>query len=224
MSDLVGEIRAMFEKDRDEISPESPMKMVSDSELKMTPGLRGMREYFQERINRATRRGYRLHAGAPLNPDHKQAMYDTSEPMLAHTVAIGLGAFSAGVMMGQQNDHLVRLKIFQGDPDALFEMKEFREAAKNMALGFSNDDEVVEFFTDYAKGAMEQMGVMTGFLRRSGNPNKVWDLWIFTSTGLVTASYMAGCRLGTTWREKDVLDGILMATEEGSRGPEGTHG
>ena len=44
------------------------------------------------------------------------------------------------------------------------------------------------------------------------DPVKVWDVWCLVGTHTVVNTYLAGYRMGCTWRERDVLDGIEIAT------------
>ena len=62
----------------------------------------------------------------------------------------------------------------------------------------------------------------TGFAHATDvEPNKGWDIWLLNGTACICAGYLAGHLMGTTWRERDVLDGIEIASEVNLSGSEG---
>jgi hypothetical protein len=95
------------------------------------------------------------------------------------------------------------------------------KATTALGAGFADDEEVCEYFADYLMGGINHLAHVTGFAHAEVDPAKVWDLWVMGSTACICAGFMAGDKLGTTWRERDVLDGIAMATEEAPVGPTG---
>jgi hypothetical protein len=90
-----------------------------------------------------------------------------------------------------------------------------------MALGFAEDTEVLRFFTQFLVGGLEHLSHITGFAHRQVDPGKVWDVWMLIGTACICSSYLAGHNVGKEWKERDVLSGIEIATQEVPRGPAG---
>jgi hypothetical protein len=145
----------------------------------------------------------------------------TAEVMTAPMIATLFRAFSDGVMIGHRDNILVRMKLHFGQVDELWSDDSFLKATTSLGAGFADDEEVCEYFADYLMGGINHLAHVTGFAHAEVNPAKVWDLWVMGSTACVCAGFMAGNKLGTTWRERDVLDGIAMATEEAPVGSTG---
>ena len=82
-----------------------------------------------------------------------------------------------------------------------------------MAHGFAEDREVCDYFNTYLQSALHHMTHVTGFAHSEVVPTKVWDVWLLSGTAVITASFLAGTQMGATWRERDVLDGIEIASE-----------
>jgi hypothetical protein len=80
---------------------------------------------------------------------------------------------------------------------------------------------VCQYFAEYLMGGVNHLAHVTGFAHSNVEPQKVWDIWIMGGTACVCASFLAGNKLGTSWRERDVLDGIAIATEEAPVGSTG---
>lgn len=216
MSDLLDEMNAAFEAVHDD---EDSGPVVMESNAEMPPGVVGMKDYFSKVMLVITRRIYRWYAGATMTTDSEELLRLTSEKMVKPVTMAMLEAFSAGVMVSHRSNDLVRKCWAHDAVDHVFHDKEFMDAAKTMASGFSEDPEVWEHFTQYVAGAAEFMAHLTGFAHHE-LPNKVWDVWMIAGNSTATAAYLAGNRMGTSWYERDVLDGILIATEETSDGPE----
>jgi hypothetical protein len=181
-----------------------------------------MRAFYQERLLLIARRGYHHFAGATLPSNSDQLVVHTGEYMMPATIATSLAAFSNGVMIGHREDHTVRMCYHFESLEHLFHDEDFLTASGDMAKGFTNDPEVYEFFDKYVTGGLNHVSHITGFAHQEEIPAaKVWDVWLMVGTATTAASYLAGYRLGDAWRERDVLDGIEIATEESPRGSEG---
>lgn len=219
MTDLADEVKASFGKTHEEHAASGPVQLVTTDEMSEVPAFETMRSYYEHRLLMWARRGYRHFAGASMPHDGDKLIEMTKPVMMAPFIATGLTAFSDGVMIGHQDDHLVQMCFRFDNVDHLFHDDDFREASNTMADGFADDDEVGEFFGTYITGGLNHLAHLTGFAHSEADPTKVWDLWLLVGTAVTCASYLAGLSLGTTWRERDVLDGIAIASEEDSRGP-----
>lgn len=217
VNDLVDEIKGSFEKSRDDVAGESPGAMVIATQGDdLAPGFQAMKEYYEDRLLMIARRAYRHFAGSNLPTDGDKLVTHTAKYLQAPMIAVTMGAFSDGVMIGHRNDHMVRMCFHFNNLEHLFHDDAYREASQKMSLGFADDREVCEYFREYVGGALAHITHVTGFAHSEVVPAKVWDIWLLTGTACVTASFLAGSKMGTSWRERDVLDGIELASESRS--------
>lgn len=223
MTDLVDQVKACFDKTREaQDDGRGPLQIISPGDEEMAPGFDAMRYHFGERLIMTARRGYRHFGGAALPSNSDLLLVATGEYMMPATIGVSMSAFSHGVMIGHREDHLVRMCYHFQNLEHLFHDDDFLEATSDMAKGFANDPEVYEFFDTYVTGGLHHVSHVTGFAHQEDvQTAKVWDVWLLTGTATTAASYLAGFRLGDAWRERDVLDGIEIATEGDPRGSEG---
>lgn len=220
MTDLIEEVKLSFERVRP--NADGPLTVVTSAdETELAPGFQPMQAYFQDRLLMVTRRGYRHFAGSTMPTNGNELVQRTIPTMVSMMIATSLGAFADGVMVGQQIDQTVKMCIHFNALDHLWHDQGFRATSLTMAHGFAEVDEVSSYFHTYVETAIAYISHVTGFAHSEVDPGKVWDLWMMAGASCVCTSYLAGNQLGTTWRERDVLDGIEAATEEGSRGPQG---
>jgi len=219
MTDLIEEVRASFEKARHP-EVEGPVTLVAD-DLAQAPGFMAMKAYFENRVQIVTRRGYRHFAGATLTSNADELLKLTAMEMVTPLLATTFRAFSDGVLIGQRDNHLVRMAIHFHTADNLWEDDDFLKASKELSTGFADDEEVVTYFGEYLMGGVNHLAHVTGFAHSEVDPIKIWDIWIMGGMACVCASFLAGNKLGTSWRERDVLDGIAIATEEAPVGSTG---
>lgn len=213
MNDLVEEIKASYERSREEVAgSDGPTVITTDGDA-LAPGFSAMKSYYESRLLMICRRGYRHFAGSNMPTDADTLITRTAEFLNAPMIAVSMGAFTDGVMLGHQSDHLVKMCFHFDNVEHLFHDDGFRQSSLKMTKGFATDREVCAYFQEYVAGATAHMAHITGFAHNEVVPTKVWDVWILVGTACVTASYLAGTRMGTSWRERDVLDGIEIASE-----------
>src|SRR4029077_19767561 len=94
----------------------------------------------------------------------------------------------------------------------LFGNAGFHLESNTMATGFAEDNEIREFFMDYLGSGVTHISHITGFSHSEVDPNQVWDLWMIVGLATIGSCYIAGHNMGSTWRERDVLDGIEIAS------------
>jgi hypothetical protein len=211
MTDLVDEVKDSFEKSKEEVG--GGVTVVRDEGNELAPGFAAMRSYYEQRLLVIMRRGYRHHAGSTLPVSADDLLGLTGQYLIAPMIAVSMGAFADGVMLGHRVDHLVKMCFHFHTVDHLFHDDAFRQSALQMTHGFAEDSAVCEYFHEYVAGALAHMAHVTGFAHSEVQPAKVWDVWILAGTACVTASFLAGTKMGTSWRERDVLDGIEIASE-----------
>lgn len=221
MTDLVDEVRASFDLAKHHNSTDGAVTVLGPSDVIEVPGFTGMKSYYDTRITVITRRGYRHFAGATLTHDADALLTQTAEVMATPMLATLFRAFSDGVMTGHQDDHLVRMAIYFDRIDSLWNDTDFVNASGELSSGFADDDEVCTYFSEYMLGGINHLAHTTGYAHSQVEPNKVWDIWIMGGMACACASFIAGSKLGSTWRERDVLDGIAIATEEAPGGSTG---
>lgn len=214
MSDLAEEVRTSFERSRDEQAPgKGPVVLIKEDEPELAPGFDAAREYYGHQLLVYARRGYRHFAGADLPTGADELLALTTPIMEELLVAALVQSFADGVMIGQRSEYLVQMCVHFGMVEHLFHDNDFRAASLLMAKGFTDDTEVIGYFSEYIRGGLAHLSHVTGFSHSQTDPNKIWDVWIMTGSAAIAAAYLAGQRLGTSWREQDVLHGIEMATE-----------
>lgn len=218
MTDLVDEVKASFETAQADVG--GGVTVVRDDGEELAPGFMAMREHYEQVLLTIVRRSYRYYAGREMPTDGDELLILTAQKMTAPLIAASLGAFANGVKIGHRSDHLVKMCFHFHSVEHLFHDDAFKESSLQMAHGFAEDREVTTYFHEYVEGALSHMAHITGFAHSEVNPAKVWDLWILASTACVTASFLAGNRMGASWRERDVLDGIEIASE--SAGEDGS--
>jgi len=213
MNDLVEEIKSSFEKSKEEVAGDSQVTVVRGDTDELAPGFMAMKSSYERQLLVIMRRAYRHYAGSDLPTQADELLTLTAGFLTAPMIAISMKAFANGVMIGQQSDHMVRMCVHFGNVEHLFHDDAFDTAGMQMAHGFAGDREVCEYFNTYVSGGVAQIAHSTGFAHSEIQPHKVWDVWILVGTACVTASYLAGNRMGASWRERDVLDGIEIASE-----------
>jgi hypothetical protein len=218
---LIEEVRNSFENQQEELTGRGPISIIRPGDEELAPGFNAMRSYYEERLLAFTRRSYRHYAGGSMPTEADELLRRTGEKMLPALIALELQAYADGVLIGHRADAQVQISFHFHIVDQLFAEKEFRESSDRLASGFSDDTEVIDFFRTFTSGGVENMSHITGFAHHDVDPGKVWDIWLLVGTAVVCSCYLAGHRMGVTWRERDVLDGIEIATEEGTDGPEG---
>jgi hypothetical protein len=214
MTDLVDEVKASFETSREDVAPDTPGgTVITTYGDELAPGFKAMRSCYEEKLLMIMRRGYRQFAGSNLPTDGDELIKLTATYLQAPVIAVSIAAFTDGVMLGHRTDHMVKMCFHFNNVEHLFHDDGFRDSSMRMAHGFATDHAVCDYFNTYIDGAMSHMAHVTGFAHSEVKPHKIWDLWILGGTACVTAGYLAGNKLGATWRERDVLDGIEIASE-----------
>ena len=213
MTDLIDEVVASFNKTRDDHADSGPVTVVKPGDQEMAPGFNSMRSYYGDRLLAVTRRGYRHFAGSTMPTNADQLLELTSQVMAEYLLALVLESFADGVVIGHQQHQAVRIFTHFDKVDDLFTEEPFREHSRQLAKRFSDDPSVLAYFNEYVDGGLHHLAHITGFAHREVDPGKVWDVWLLVGTACMCATYLAGHHLGTTWRERDVLAGIELATE-----------
>lgn len=216
MTDLIDEVRASFNKTRDDHGDRGPVTVLGPGDPReqgFPPGFTAMRNYYGERLLAITRRGYRHFAGSTLPTDADQLMELTSQVMAEYVLALVFDAFADGVAIGHQQQQTVRIFTHFNTLEQIFTDELFRESSREMAKRFSEDPDVLAYFNEYVEGGMHHLAHVTGFAHREVEPGKIWDVWLLVGTACMCATFLAGHHLGVTWRERDVLEGIELATQ-----------
>jgi len=211
---LIDEIKGVFETAREEQTEETgPVVVTHRLDEELANGFNAMRGYYQEQILAITRRGYRHFAGSAMPHSADLVLLHTDPVMRPLMVALLFQAFTDGVLIAHEDDQEVKMAIHFHNVDDLFADDEFREKSTAMATGFADDEEVLTYFSEYVQSALAQLAHLTGFAHTpDAEPSKVWDVWILAGTATISAGYLAGAKLGSSWKERDVLDGIAIAS------------
>lgn len=219
---LFEEVRHAFAqvRDRQEEVP-GPIQVLRDSDDELAPGFNAMREHYHEAMLVLCRRGYRHYAGSTMPQQADEILTRTGEYMLEKVICLVMTAFSDGVLVGHQDDHLVKMCLHFNNPGHLFHDADFRDSSRAMCNGFAEDAEVLEFFNEYVIGGVNQMSHACGYAHQSeADPHKAWDIWLITGSACVSAGFLSGFLMGQSWKERDVLSGIEIASQEATSGPD----
>lgn len=216
MTDLIDEVKESFSKYRDQtnLPSDTPVGLVAEEELDDVLGFFAMRDHYLDRYLAVTRRGYYQFAGCTPPTQAEEWLGRTTVTMMPMVTTLVMESFCDGVLIGHQDDYLVRMKVHFKDADSLFTNEKFRDTSRTMAAGFAEDKEVKTFFAEFLLLGLRHMAQATGFLDGELEPDKVWDLWMLVGNAVNCTSYLAGFKLGTAWQERDVLDGIVIASED----------
>jgi len=98
--------------------------------------------------------------------------------------------------------------------DKLFNDKAVETAASIEAMRLAMDREcrhhLMEFIGRQMAGAVRALGFENA---QAHETSHVWDVWFAALAGGSATIYRAGYQLGCKWREEDILQGIVKATE-----------
>ena len=210
MSTLSDEINAIF---RNYAIANETQQVVSASEL--APGLISMKNYYEDRLVVLLRRCYRQLAGSVM-PTTGDDLFKLTAPLVGPgLLSFYTSIFTDGVLIGQQRELMIQMAEHFNTMDELFRMGSFRVISDKMANGFLGDADVKDLFKDYLWRCSEAFFAMAGCHDdKKFNPSSVWDLWRMIGESSSLSAYLAGHQLGMSWAEKDVLDGIAIATQE----------
>jgi len=220
MTDLLEEIQDAFNKVQAEHGEsEDQVQIVTGGAEHMPPGFHAMQAYYSKQVRNVTRRGFRHHAGSTMPTNSDQLIERTRGVMIPLVLSLLLRTFSDGIRIGHQDEQAIKMAFHYQEVDQLFDSTTFVKNSVVMADGFAKDAEIGEFFLEYLDGGVDYLSHLTAFAHREVDPNKVWDVWVLVGSATTCSCYLAGYQLGNTWRERDVLDGIAIASEE-AHGPE----
>lgn len=214
MSELLDEIKESFEKVRHKHADGNDVVQVTPSvEETMPPAFMAMQTYYKKTILSLTRRGFRHFAGASMPTASDELLDRTREVMYPALLAMLLQIFADGVRIGQRDDQMVKMAFHFDAIDSIYDNDSFVHGSNTMAFGFAEDDEIRGFFRDYLMTGTDHMSHICGFAHSEVDPNQVWDLWMLVAAATIGSCFMAGHEMGSSWRERDVLDGIEIASE-----------
>jgi len=214
MSELLDEVKASFEKYEKDTDDGSGSIQMIDSSAELAPGFPEMREYYNMQLQALVRRGYHYYAGSTMPRVGEELLVLTGKYLQAPAVALVMGAFCDGLMVGHETDQTVKMAKHYNAPGHVFHVRQFRDASLIMTKGFAEDEELAQYFAQYLSNGMSHLAHATGFAHAELDSAKVWDLWMLVGMATTCTSFVAGYQLGCKWKERDVLDGIEIATEE----------
>jgi hypothetical protein len=221
MSELLKEVEDSFQHVREDNAGRGPLMMVTDGD-EFAPGFNAMRRHYQPWLMAMVRRGYHHYAGSAPQENSDEALAETATVMMPFYLGACMETFCQGVLVGHQDNHLVKMAFHFDNLDHLYHEDDFRTLAHDMAKGFASDGEVEEFFLNYLTQGLNHISHIVGFAHQTDYQyNKVWDIWMLVGTAVVSSGYLAGHTLGSAWRERDVLRDIEIDLEEVSDGVAG---
>ena len=214
---LLEEIKDAFNAVRVEhVQDNEPPIQMLDKAVGLPPLFNDMRLYYGGQSLVITRRGFRHFAGSELSScgGADELLEATTELMVPQVLAMLLQTFADGVRLGHKEDQIIKMAFHFHVEEHLYGDSNFIEGSKTMALGFNEDDEIRDFFLEYLLGGIEHLIHISGFAHSTVDPNKIWDVWLLICGATIGSCYMAGYQMGSSWRERDVLDGIEIASED----------
>lgn len=124
-------------------------------------------------------------------------------------------AFGDGIQMSHAVSPVVRKHIFYHKTDELFTNEKFRNESELLMFNLMLDEDVAEIMNTYFDHALKGLSVLSGFSMFSKQManQKIWDIWLMAMNSVYPTMYLSGWTLGTEWKDKDTLKGILSVTE-----------
>lgn len=213
MTGLLEEIKESFDKARITTEADGGGPVVVGTNFPDMPeGFMAMQIYYRKVLVSLVRRGFRHHAGASMPTAADDLLKLTVPTMHPKLLAMLLQCFADGVRIGHRDDQRIKMAYHFEVMDTIYESAAFVTDSNTMALGFAEDDGIRAYFTEYLENGIAHMHHLTGFAHSEADPNQVWDLWMLIGLATIGSCYLAGHAMGSSWRERDVLDGIEIAT------------
>ena len=177
---------------------------ATDDQKDPVTGFFAMREYTSERLKVMVRRGYRQHAGVDLPQDADEALSKVAPTLGPLVTSVVIETFCDGVQIGQGTSHPVKMAKHYDRVNELFANESFRAESLVLALQFSEDQGVRDFFANHTLHAVQGLGEVTGYSGNQGISYKVWDLWLMSGGSMSSAAYIAGHQLGMHWGDREL--------------------
>jgi len=215
MSDLSDEIESVFNT----LASKDGVEVVDArncGELG-APHIDSMVEYHSKTATRAIRKAYRKNAGGKPFESTYTAALASLEMMPQYLLPVIIGALADGVQMGQQKTFAFRkFKLFN-QLNKAFSSDAFRSESDMIGLTVMADQDAKDRLEMFLKITFFNMGKLTGYANGTSQEeiNKIWDVWFLTTKSLTVAAYESGYKLGGQWREKEILEGIISASQGG---------
>lgn len=178
-------------------------------ERQSIPGYEAYGKYSHGYLTKVLKAARQYFAGAPAWDTGSAAIEATMRHMHGKLCARMVELLGYGIHVGR--------KDYGADTDfnKLFnEDKQFKLAASFEGLAVAIDEEaknkVAEFLGAQLAGAYKA----TGFDKAPPHETcHVWDVWYAALAGGSASIYKAGYKLGKKWREEEILNGIMEATQ-----------
>lgn len=213
MSDLSDQIRASLRR----ISDRNPGTLVDTDEapgISDLPALKEMQRFYTQETIKTLRKIYRKHAGTEKFESANDALERTRRDCVEGLLPICASAFADGVQIGQGTLPVVKKFHFFKKIEQIFGHDGFREESELYRMTLMDDEDTVAFFKEYLYSGVNTIAMASGFTSATGaNLARIWDLWGITLNSVAVGLYASGNELGNVWRENDVLNGIMSATE-----------
>ena len=185
----------------------------------VAPGYEQFSSNHQMEVIKVIRRIYRHHAGREAPKSGEEWMALVKEEMLIEFREVFTKAIAHGILIGQEHIRPVKNLKHLGGYEKLFESKAYLKEVDLYQMSISADDDLRIFIDQKMADTMEMMYEGSGYSESNeeNNPDlvpKIWDLWFLSGNSFGVALYRAAYDVGKTWKERDVLSGIMSATEE----------
>ena len=173
-----------------------------------TPGADAFGNLSHRELTAVLRSARMYFAGSTPWSTGMEAVEATSNHMQNKLCAKMMEMLGYGIYVGRQN--LDRSENFE----KLFTDRGVEIAANLEAMRVALDQEarshLMEFMGKQVAGAVRAMGFHEV---QPHQTHHVWDVWFAALAGGSATVYRAGYQLGSKWREEEVLNGILEATQ-----------
>jgi len=151
-------------------------------------------------------RSARYHfAGAAEWATGQDAVETTAEYLEADLLTYAVKALASGITV---------IKSEHTDYDGIFDDMDVTIRSGLEAIRIATDYDSMRVVRDFLAQTTIAFAHMTGFRQAEGKETKhVWDVWYGVLGSCAMQMYQTGITLAQKWREQEVLEGIVRATQ-----------
>jgi hypothetical protein len=152
---------------------------------------------------------FRFAGGTPWG-DGSKAILDTGTYMSRRIEDFVIRCTAEGMMIGFNRDDLKEVCAHKWDQV----YQDYQDRIDIYAMNIRLDNDAMTLLVENIGNALNTFDNLIGFSEMTGKETlHVWDLWRQVLGACSLAMFVCGQRVGEKWREEEVLEGILSATE-----------
>lgn len=182
--------------------------------LEIYPGFDHFAKWARWKINVIIRKGKAYYGGADPWPDGTEAVMQTAAKLETNIYLMLIEAISAGATIGMNRaEHPDQnwAGMFKYDQDdSLFWSQKVSERSAEIA----DDWDTMCVLRAQLTQCIGSYAGRAGVASWTGKDTlRVWDAWDHTLAATTTKLFLTGIEMGERWRDEEILEGIVKATE-----------